>query len=59
MNIIKVFLFNRGDSYAKEKLGIDSKRMDLKKYKLNKIKEKIKENINNKNNKKQKLIKNL
>jgi hypothetical protein len=59
MNIIKVFLFNRGDSYAKEKLGIDSKRMDLKKYKLNKIKEKIKENINNKNNKKQKLIKKI
>ena len=57
MNIIKVFIFNRGDSYAKEKLAMDSKIGDLKKYKLNEIKDKIKENINNKNNKKQKLMK--
>ena len=59
MNIIKVFIFNRGGSYAKEKLAMDSKRMDLKKYKLNEIKDKIKENINNQNNKKHKKIKEI
>ena len=50
MNIIKLFIFNRGDSYAKEKLGMDSKSKDLKIYKLNDIKNKIRININNKNN---------
>ena len=59
MNIIKVFIFNRGDSYAKEKLAMDSKRMDLKKYKLNEIKDKIRENIINHNNKKFKTIKKI
>ena len=59
MNIIKVFLFNRGDSYAKEKLAMDSKRMDLKKYKLNDIKLKIKESENNKSNKIQKKVKEI
>ena len=59
MNIIKVFLFNRGDSYAKEKLAMESKKTDLKKYKLNEIKNKIRENINSKNNRKQKVIKNI
>ena len=59
MNIIKVFIFNRGDSYAKEKLGMDSKLMDLKKYKFNEIKLKIKENINNKSNRVQKKVKEI
>ena len=59
MNIIKVFIFNRGDSYAKEKLAMDSKKMDLKKYKLNEIKYKIKESINNNNNRRQKEIKKI
>ena len=59
MNIIKVFIFNRGDSYAKEKLAMDSKRMDLKKYKLNDIKLKIKESENDKSNKIQKKVKEI
>ena len=50
MNIIKVFIFNRGDSYAEEKMALDGKVKDLKKYKLMEIKNKIEENLINKNN---------
>ena len=59
MNIIKVFIFNRGDSYAEEKMGMDAKEKDLKKYKLVEIKNKIKEHISIKNNQIQKLIKEI
>ena len=54
MNIIKVFIFSRGDTFAEEKMAIDSKDKDLKKYKLIEIKNKIKENLTIKNNQIQK-----
>jgi len=59
MNIIKVFIFSRGDSFAEEKMAIDAKEKDLKKYKLPEIKNKIIENLNIKNNQIQKLIKEI
>ena len=59
MNIIKVFIFSRGDSYAEEKMAIDAKEKDLKKYKLIEIKNKIKDNLNIKNNQIQKIIKEI
>ena len=59
MNIIKVFIFSRGDSYAEEKMAIDAKDKDLKKYKLFEIKNKIKENLNSKNIQIQKLVKEI
>ena len=45
MNIIKVFIFNRGDTYAEEKISIDSRNEDLIKFKIKEIKEKILENM--------------
>jgi hypothetical protein len=42
MNIIKVFIFSRGDTYAEEKMAMDAKEKDLKKYKLIEIKKKNK-----------------
>ena len=59
MNIIKVFIFSRGDSYAEEKMAIDAKDKDLKKFKLIEIKNKIKESLNVKNIQFQKLVKEI
>ena len=59
MNIIRVFIFNRGDSYAQQKMAIDAKEKDLKNYKLKEIKNKIKENLNIKNYQIPKLIKEI
>ena len=59
MNIIKVFIFNRGDSYAQQKMDLDAKYKDLQNYKLIEIKNKIKENLNIKNNQIPKLVKEI
>ena len=45
MNIIEVFIFSRGSSLAEEKISLDSRDEDLKKYKLEDLKMKIKENL--------------
>ena len=52
MNIIKVFIFNRGDTYAEEKISIDSRNEDLIKFKIKEIKSKIIDKIKIKNTKK-------
>lgn len=45
MNIIEVFIFSRGSSLAEEKISLDSRDEDLKKYKLEDLKMKIKEHL--------------
>ena len=45
MNIIKVFIFNRGDTYAEEKISIDSRNEDLIKFKIKEIKDRLIESM--------------
>ena len=59
MDIIKVLIFNGGDSFAQEKMALDAKNKDLKRYKLIEIKNKIKEQLNSKRNEDQKEIKEI
>ena len=59
MDIIQILIFNGGDSFAEEKMGIDAKEKDLKKYKLIEIKNKIKEQLNDKRNEVQKITKEI
>ena len=59
MDIIKVLIFNGGDSFAQEKMALDAKNKDLKRYKLIEIKNKIKEKLNSKRNEDQKEIKEI
>ncbi len=42
MNIIEVLIFNRGYSYAEEKINIDSRAKDLEIYRMDDIKTRIK-----------------
>ena len=44
-NIIEVFILSRGSSLAEEKISLDSRDDDLKKYRLEELKTKIKENM--------------